>query len=134
MSWRGLSSAYRVRLSVDGMPSSLTLLTLSGSGVLQPEFFRLLQKRSSFLYRIEIGSFVSATALPQLRDTPEILAAAANIVGLKRRCSCPANAAAAMLSPPSRAMCSCASTLPRPSIVRLMAASTKRLGTLFLSA
>jgi len=27
------------------------------------------------LHRIEIGSFVSASAVPQLRDTPELLAA-----------------------------------------------------------
>ena len=35
------------------------------------------------LHRIEIGSFVSATALPQLRDTAEVLAATAKIPGLK---------------------------------------------------
>ena len=35
------------------------------------------------LHRIEIGSFVSATALPQLRETAEILAATAKIPGLK---------------------------------------------------
>ncbi len=35
------------------------------------------------LHRIEIGSFVSATALPQMRDTPEILTAATRIPGLK---------------------------------------------------
>jgi hydroxymethylglutaryl-CoA lyase len=34
------------------------------------------------LHRIEIGSFVSASAVPQLRDTPELLAACARIPGL----------------------------------------------------
>jgi hydroxymethylglutaryl-CoA lyase len=34
------------------------------------------------LKRIEIGSFVSASAVPQLRDTPELLAACAGIPGL----------------------------------------------------
>lgn len=34
------------------------------------------------LGRIEIGSFVSATALPQLRDTPELLGACARMPGL----------------------------------------------------
>ena len=34
------------------------------------------------LNRIEIGSFVSASAVPQLRDTPELLAACAAIPGL----------------------------------------------------
>jgi hydroxymethylglutaryl-CoA lyase len=34
------------------------------------------------LRRIEIGSFVSATALPQLRDTPELLAHCAALPGL----------------------------------------------------
>lgn len=34
------------------------------------------------LHRIEIGSFVSPTALPQLADTPELLAAGAGIPGL----------------------------------------------------
>src|SRR5215218_9587694 len=34
------------------------------------------------LRRIEIGSFVSASAVPQLRDTPELLAACARIPGL----------------------------------------------------
>ena len=35
------------------------------------------------LRRIEIGSFVSPKALPQMRDTPAILAAVAGIPGLK---------------------------------------------------
>ena len=35
------------------------------------------------LHRIEIGSFVSATALPQMRDTPELLAASENIPGIQ---------------------------------------------------
>ncbi|WP_018261795.1 hydroxymethylglutaryl-CoA lyase [Methylobacterium sp. WSM2598] len=35
------------------------------------------------LRRIEIGSFVSATALPQMRDTPEVLAACARFPGLE---------------------------------------------------
>ena len=48
---------------------------------LKIEFLKRLA--AAGLHRIEIGSFVSATALPQLRDTPEILAAAANIAGLK---------------------------------------------------
>ena len=34
------------------------------------------------LRRIEIGSFVSASAVPQLRDTPELLAACASLPGL----------------------------------------------------
>ena len=34
------------------------------------------------LHRIEIGSFVSASAVPQLRDTPELLAACALVPGL----------------------------------------------------
>jgi hydroxymethylglutaryl-CoA lyase len=34
------------------------------------------------LRRIEIGSFVSASAVPQLRDTPELLAACAEIPGI----------------------------------------------------
>ncbi|MEH3145471.1 MAG: hydroxymethylglutaryl-CoA lyase [Methylobacterium frigidaeris] len=34
------------------------------------------------LRRIEIGSFVSASALPQMRDTPELLAACAGIPGI----------------------------------------------------
>ena len=35
------------------------------------------------LHRIEIGSFVSPKALPQMRDTPDILAASAGIPGLR---------------------------------------------------
>jgi hydroxymethylglutaryl-CoA lyase len=35
------------------------------------------------LRRIEIGSFVSATAIPQLRDTAKLIAAAARIPGLR---------------------------------------------------
>ena len=35
------------------------------------------------LRRIEIGSFVSASALPQMRDTPEILAACARWPALR---------------------------------------------------
>ena len=34
------------------------------------------------LHRIEIGSFVSAAAVPQLRDTPDLLAACAEIPGI----------------------------------------------------
>ena len=34
------------------------------------------------LRRIEIGSFVSASAVPQLRDTPELLASCTRIPGL----------------------------------------------------
>ena len=34
------------------------------------------------LHRVEIGSFVSATAVPQLRDTPDLLAACAGIPGI----------------------------------------------------
>lgn len=37
------------------------------------------------LRRIEVGSFVSAAALPQMRDTPEVLAACAGIPGLEPR-------------------------------------------------
>jgi hydroxymethylglutaryl-CoA lyase len=35
------------------------------------------------LRRIEIGSFVSAAAVPQLRDTAELLAAASELPGLR---------------------------------------------------
>lgn len=35
------------------------------------------------LHRIEIGSFVSTTALPQMRDTPELLTACQSIPGIK---------------------------------------------------
>src|SRR4051812_22073313 len=35
------------------------------------------------LRRIEIGSFVSTSAVPQLRDTPELLAACARMPGLE---------------------------------------------------
>ena len=45
------------------------------------EFLRRLVDAG--LKRIEIGSFVSPKALPQMRDTPEILAAIAAVPGLK---------------------------------------------------
>ena len=45
------------------------------------EFLRRLV--GAGLRRIEIGSFVSPKALPQMRDTPEILAAVGGIPGLK---------------------------------------------------
>jgi hydroxymethylglutaryl-CoA lyase len=44
---------------------------------------RLLERAvAAGLRRIEIGSFVSASAVPQLRDTAEVLAAAARLPGL----------------------------------------------------
>ena len=46
------------------------------------------------LKRIEIGSFVSASAVPQLRDTPELLAACAGFRVSSLRCWFRASAAA----------------------------------------
>jgi hydroxymethylglutaryl-CoA lyase len=44
---------------------------------------RLLEQLAAAgLRRIEIGSFVSPSALPQMRDTPEVLAASARLPGL----------------------------------------------------
>src|SRR4051794_41435320 len=43
----------------------------------------LEQLLAAGLRRIEIGSFVSASALPQLRDTPELLRACAHMPGLE---------------------------------------------------
>ncbi len=44
---------------------------------------RLLEQLTAAgLRRIEIGSFVSPSALPQMRDTPEVLAASARLPGL----------------------------------------------------
>jgi hydroxymethylglutaryl-CoA lyase len=44
---------------------------------------RLLEQLTAAgLRRIEIGSFVSASALPQMRDTPEVLAASARLPAL----------------------------------------------------
>jgi hydroxymethylglutaryl-CoA lyase len=44
---------------------------------------RLLEQLAAAgLRRIEIGSFVSSSALPQMRDTPEVLAASARLPGL----------------------------------------------------
>src|SRR5215212_1677125 len=45
------------------------------------------------LRRIEIGSFVSASAVPQLRDTPELLAACARMPGLVPQVLAPERAA-----------------------------------------
>lgn len=42
----------------------------------------LEQLAAAGLRRIEIGSFVSASAVPQLRDTPELLAACARLPGV----------------------------------------------------
>jgi hydroxymethylglutaryl-CoA lyase len=45
---------------------------------------RMLQQLfDAGLHRIEIGSFVSSTAVPQLRDTREVLAACAGLQGLE---------------------------------------------------
>ena len=45
---------------------------------------RMLQQLfDAGLHRIEIGSFVSSTAVPQLRDTREVLAACAHLQGLE---------------------------------------------------
>ena len=54
------------------------------------------------LRRIEIGSFVSASAVPQLRDTPELLAACARIPGLIPRSWRRASGAARMRCRPAR--------------------------------
>ena len=58
---------------------------LQGVGLFVPTSVKIdLVERlhAAGLDRIEIGSFVSATALPQLRDTPELLAHCAALPGL----------------------------------------------------